>query len=851
MKFEDFDIDFGSNKGADASEDYKSKVGVFKAKYKKTGEIFAIKIMPKPVEKDELNKNKRIYYFDPEEDEDKWNYMENKSYYERQTFEQEFQNEIYILKTLNCQNSVKYFAHFCTETDYYIVMELCDSDLKKYVEEEHQESFTSEEIREIFNQLNNVFKEMRKNNIMHRDLKLDNILIKNLDNGKKIFKLADFRSTDLSIKAPEISKYSKYRQPYNERCDLWSIGIMIYNIYFKKLPLQNYYKRYKEYPEYYKSFENIVPKSLNNMDLQLKDLLCRLLTINPYERISWNEYFNHPFFQVNENKQYTKIYDFNLGFNYNKDIFECFIAKDNKNNKNVLIKSYKNIFINNINNNALFNNEIYLFRQFKGNKNVINLIDEYYTYDRANLVFEFNDFEMLSIYRNKKEMDEKEINKINQILFQNVLIYNENINLLFNFISIHSFCFDKQGNPLLFDFGFHKLFLDNKELSFYFYPNINELQLYYINCVKTNVMNYGMTLLLLVCKNEIEFKDKEIILPKYISYGFNSFLSKCLYKNKQKRFSWNQLRNEYFLFEGNNELSLIFDKNYLLDNDKLEIILNSLKNRFEVIINYYDKFDVEKNIEYLKQIKGFLFITLFEIKLVINCFNNNNIDSLTNEKEISFISINETGEMNKFNINFGNPILKNTKVINMKYNEFIANFINEIKPYEKKLIIIIKKINKFLNISQIEMNYQNALNNIIKYFEDSFMQKYFFKLVLDGENEKDKMKYFNKLCLAEYLGEFILFIYSALYDEKETNYFSKEDFLKDFDKIFGDNKNNIELSFAFSKNAQSNHIIVSFIPIIFRYYKRKRIYQKDFFLNRDIINCVIQYFPSLMSKIIN
>ena len=604
---------------------------------------------------------------------------------------------------------------------------------------------------------------------------------------------------------------------------------MIYYIYFKNLPLEKYYNRYEEYPEFYKAFVNMVSNKLTDMDLQLNDLLSRLLVTNPYERISWHEYFNHPFFQVNEKKRYEKINDFNLGFNYNKENYECFIAKDNKNNKNVLIKSYKNKFINNINNYNLFNNEIYLFRQFKENKNVISLIDEYYTYDRANFVFEFNDFEMLSIYRNKKEIDENEIKKINQILFQNVLIYNENINLLFNFISIHLFCFDKQGNPLLFDFGFHKLFLDNQELSFYFYPNINELQVYYINCAKTNVMNYGMTLLLLFCKNEFELKDKEIILQKNISIEFNIFLSKCLYKNKQKRFSWNQLRNEYFLIEDNSKISIIKDDKYLLDNDKLNIIFN----------------------RYLNQIKSFIFITLFEIKLIIICFNNNYINSFINEKEISFISINDIGEINKFNINFGNPILEYTEIISVIGNELIEKFINEIKLYEQKLIKILEKINNYLKISQIEANYQNALNNIIKNFENSLMQEYFFKVTLDAENENDKMKYYNELILAEYLGEFILFIYSTLYDEKEKNFFSKEEFLEDFNKIFGKNKNEIELSFIFNKNAQTRQILVSFIPILYKYYKRNRILQNNFVLNRDIINCVIQYFPSLMKKIIN
>ena len=250
-----------------------------------------------------------------------------------------------------------------------------------------------------------------------------------------------------------------------------------------------------------------------------------------------------------------------------------------------------------------------------------------------------------------------------------------------------------------------------------------------------------------------------------------------LNKNKQKRFSWNELRNEDFLIEENSKISIFKDDRCLLDNDKLKIIFNSLKNRFETIINYYDKYDIEKNNEYLNQIKSFVFITLFEIKLVITCFNNNYINSFINEKEISFISINDIGEMNKFNINFGYPILENTEIISIINNELIIKFINEIKPYEQKLIKIIEKINKYLEISQIETNFQNELNNIIKNFEDSLMQEYFFKVALDAENEKDKMKSINELFLAEYLGEFILFIYSTLYDEKETNFFSKEEFL--------------------------------------------------------------------------
>ena len=510
--------------------------GVFTAVDKLTKEKVAIKIIPKN-------------YQDPR-------------------FQKEINNEINSLKTIKNENSLKYYTHFEDNGYYYIVTELCDSDLKKYVEKEHNYRFTSEEIREIFSQLNNVFREMRKYNIMHRDLKLANILIKNLENGKKLFKLGDFGKSrvvvsykpeyyektligDLSIKAPELCKGGiNEKQLYDEKCDLWSIGVMMHHIYFQHLPpMDQRFDFREEYSQYYNFLINNVRNS-RHMAPQLKDLMLRLLVVDPTYRISWNEYFNHPFFTNNGNQdmRYSKIYDFNLDFSCNMDLFDCFIAKDSQTNKNVLIKSYKTEFIENINNKPLFENEIYLFKQFKGNKNVLNLIDEYFYYDRVNYVFEFNDFEMLSIYSKKNEMNEKEIKKINKILFENVLILNEKKLLLFNCITIHSFCIDKYGNPLLFDFGFNKLFLSYEELSIYFYPNPSELNLYSINPIIANVMNYGMTLLLLFCKNDFfKCRPYEIIFPNNISDEFKKFLEICLNKNCNDRALWEDLKETEFI----------------------------------------------------------------------------------------------------------------------------------------------------------------------------------------------------------------------------------------------------------------------------------------------------------------
>ena len=89
--------------------------------------------------------------------------------------------------------------------------------------------------------------------------------------------------------APEILK----REEYNYKCDLWSIGIIIYRLYFGDSPfkgstetaLLNVIKKYGN---------KLIRKTGNE---ELDDLIRKLLEIEPSKRLSWDEYFNHPFFK--------------------------------------------------------------------------------------------------------------------------------------------------------------------------------------------------------------------------------------------------------------------------------------------------------------------------------------------------------------------------------------------------------------------------------------------------------------------------------------------------------------------------------------------------------------------------
>ena len=215
-----------------------------------------------------------------------------------------FNRELSIMRNCYCENSLKVYDYFDTDKYFIIVMELCDNTLFKELAKTPN-GFAPKKIREILLQLNNVFRIMNENNIVHRDIKLHNILIKYTNEEKSKFRvlLSDYGvSNQLSsmtqrykthagtqiIMAPEILEGKEY----DNKCDLWSLGIIIYQLYIKK-------------PPYKGKFDNEILSQIDELgqsvlevikDAKLKNLLSKLLVKDPKDRISWKEYFEHPFF---------------------------------------------------------------------------------------------------------------------------------------------------------------------------------------------------------------------------------------------------------------------------------------------------------------------------------------------------------------------------------------------------------------------------------------------------------------------------------------------------------------------------------------------------------------------------
>ena len=255
-------------------------------------------------------------------------FADPKYYSKKLTAEDSIKREVFGMKKINCNNSLKIYGIYQNEDKdtYYMLLELCDGNMENYIKDRGY-PLNIFEIINLLNQLNNAFYLLEINNIIHRDIKPSNILYKedkNIDphnkrinkklfEGKKLtFKIGDygvciplydknysksqFMGT-LDFMAPEIyeMKCEKEHPIYTKKIDLFSLGQSILCLmgFIKKASALNS-SMIDELRQSCTLFNG------NRKEKMLADLIFNyLLVVDPEKRAGWMTYFNHPLFENN------------------------------------------------------------------------------------------------------------------------------------------------------------------------------------------------------------------------------------------------------------------------------------------------------------------------------------------------------------------------------------------------------------------------------------------------------------------------------------------------------------------------------------------------------------------------
>ena len=215
--------------------------------------------------------------------------------------------EIGILKLCHHPNVVRLLDHLENEDYIFIVTEYIEGGTLGQYFKKKNFNFSERQASSIMSQIANGVKYLHKYGIVHRDLKPDNIMITQ-QNDFGIIKIMDFglskivstqeKMVDgygtLSYVAPEVL----LRTPYNKEVDIWSMGIILYYMLCGHLPFKG-------------NKEVIIAEKIVNDDLEfdeeewevrskrVRELIVSCLKKEPEERITIDDFLNHPWFKKN------------------------------------------------------------------------------------------------------------------------------------------------------------------------------------------------------------------------------------------------------------------------------------------------------------------------------------------------------------------------------------------------------------------------------------------------------------------------------------------------------------------------------------------------------------------------
>ena len=244
------------------------------------------------------------------------------------------ENEICILKEVDHPNIIKLIEVQKTTNHIYLVMELCNggglSECLEDYKNKNNKAFPEEIVQYLMRQIVSGINYLHKKNILHRDIKLDNILInyeneedkKNKNLLKSTVKIIDFGfarhlepsslafstlGSPINMDPGLLRKLNKMENSkdygYDQKADIWSLGTICYEMLIGKSAFDSASMRELitkvERGNYY------LPKSLSK---EAVSFLNGMLQYDLKKRLSAEQLYNHKFLT----KPYSELCEINL-----------------------------------------------------------------------------------------------------------------------------------------------------------------------------------------------------------------------------------------------------------------------------------------------------------------------------------------------------------------------------------------------------------------------------------------------------------------------------------------------------------------------------------------------------------
>lgn len=246
--------------------------------------------------------------------------------------------ETSLLQRLKHKNIVKLYEVYVENVDIYLVFELMDRDLKKYIDHKktrEDSGLDPKLVKHFMRQLLSGVKFIHRNGVLHRDLKPQNLLI----NARYDLKIGDFglaRGFGIPVRSFTNSVVTLWYRPpcvllgntdYSTPLDLWSVGCIFSELATgralfqggdQESQLTSIFQRLKipksiDYPDL-RSFINwsteyefidqvdLLPEeTVSRLGEDAENLLRKLLKINPKLRISARRaHEQHSYFTFNQ-----------------------------------------------------------------------------------------------------------------------------------------------------------------------------------------------------------------------------------------------------------------------------------------------------------------------------------------------------------------------------------------------------------------------------------------------------------------------------------------------------------------------------------------------------------------------